>query len=273
MSDLNKTRPDTALGKLVAIMAKLRSDQGCPWDREQNHQSLKPCVIEETYEVVEAIDSGRPDKLCEELGDLLLQIVFHAQLAEEAGYFKIEDVIDGITEKLIRRHPHVFGDVKVTSVSGVIENWDRIKRTETPEERKSVLDGVPKDLPALMKAEKLQSKAAKVGFDWGNLDGPLSKVREEFDEFEELIQSNKPPLPHSPEWDKLEDEYGDILFALVNVGRVMKIDPELALLRTNNKFLKRFHYIEKEASEAGRNLTEMTLDEMDKLWEEAKTKE
>ena len=273
MSNRNETRPDKALGELVAIMAKLRSDQGCPWDREQNHQSLKPCVIEETYEVVEAIDSGRPDKLCEELGDLLLQVVFHAQLGEEAGYFNIKDVIHGITEKLIRRHPHVFSDAEVTSVSGVIENWDRIKKSEAPLERKSVLDGVPKDMPALMKAEKLQSKAAKVGFDWGNLDGPLSKVREEFDEFEELIRSGSTPLPHSPEWDKLEEEFGDILFALVNVGRVMKINPELALLRTNDKFVKRFQYIEKQASGAGKNLTEMTLDEMDTLWEEAKTKE
>jgi tetrapyrrole methylase family protein/MazG family protein len=272
-SSSKETRPDTALMKLVSIMAKLRSDQGCPWDREQNHQSLKPCVIEETYEVVEAIDSGRPDKLCEELGDLLLQIVFHARLAEEAGYFTIEDVIDGISEKLIRRHPHVFGDVKVTGVSGVIENWDRIKKSEAPGERKSVLDGVPKDLPALMKAEKLQSKAAKVGFDWGNPDGPLSKVREEFEEFEELIRSGKPPMTHSPEWDKLEEEFGDILFALVNVGRFMKINPELALLRTNSKFARRFQYIEKQASEAGRNLVEMTLDEMDTLWEEAKAKE
>ncbi len=273
MSNPNETGAEPAMEKLVAIMAKLRSDEGCPWDREQNHQSLKPCVIEETYEVVEAIDSGWPDKLCEELGDLLLQIVFHAQLAEEAGNFKIEDVIAGITEKLIRRHPHVFGDAKVSSVSGVIENWDRIKKNEQPGERKSVLDGVPKDLPALMKAEKLQTKAAKVGFDWGNLDGPLNKVKEEFNEFEEIIRSKKAPHPHSPEWDKLEGEFGDILFAMVNVGRFMKINPELALLRTNNKFVKRFQYIEKEAAGAGKKLTEMTLDEMDLLWEEAKGKE
>ena len=272
MDNTNETRPDLAMEKLATIMAKLRSDQGCPWDREQNHQSLKPCVIEETYEVVEAIDSGRPDKLCEELGDLLLQIVFHAQLAEEAGQFKLEDVIDGIIEKLIRRHPHVFGDVKVTSVSGVIENWDRIKKSEAPGERKSVLDGVPKDLPALMKAEKLQSKAAKVGFDWGNLEGPLNKVKEELEEFEELIQPGKTPLPHSPQWDRLEEEFGDILFALVNVGRFMKINPEMALLKTNQKFVERFQYIENQASKAGKKLTEMTLDEMDLLWEEAKSK-
>lgn len=273
MTSSKETKPEMGLEKLISIMARLRSDQGCPWDREQNHQSLKPCVIEETYEVVEAIDLGRPDKLCEELGDLLLQIVFHARLAEEAGQFKLEDVIEGITEKLIRRHPHVFGDVKVTNVSGVIENWDRIKKSEAPGERKSVLDGVPKDLPALMKAEKLQSKAAKVGFDWGNLEGPLNKVKEEFNEFEELLQPDKTPSPHSSEWDRLEEEFGDILFALVNVGRFMKINPELALIRTNQKFAKRFQYIEKEAARAGKNMTEMTLAEMDLLWEQAKGKE
>lgn len=274
MSNSNITGSAKSLEKLVTIMAKLRSDQGCPWDREQNHQSLKPCVIEETYEVVEAIDLGRPDKLCEELGDLLLQIVFHAQLAEEAGLFNINDVIDGIVEKLIRRHPHVFGDQKVSGVSGVLENWEKIKKSEKPGERKSVLDGVPKDLPALMKAEKLQSKAAKVGFDWDSLKEPLNKVIEEFSEFEELIPTGEiPPVPHGVEWDKLEDEFGDILFALVNVGRFMKINPELALLRTNNKFIKRFQYIENKASEAGKNLSDMTLAEMDSLWEEAKTKE
>ena len=272
MSNSDETRPDAAMNKLAAIMAKLRSDQGCPWDREQNHQSLKPCVIEETYEVVEAIDSGRPDKLCEELGDLLLQIVFHAQLAAEAGQFKLEDVIKGIIDKLIRRHPHVFGNAKVTSVSGVIENWDRIKKSEAPGERKSVLDGVPKDLPALMKAEKLQSKAAKVGFDWGDLEGPLNKVKEELGEFEELVQPGNLPTPHSQQWDRLEEEFGDILFALVNVGRFMKINPELALLKTNQKFVKRFQYIENKASKGGKELTEMTLDEMDLLWEEAKSK-
>lgn len=269
MSDPKSIKSDDAMERLVGIMARLRSKDGCPWDREQTHQTIRQCVIEETYEVVEAIDSGKPDKLCEELGDLLLQIVFHARLAEEAGNFGIVAVIDGISEKLIRRHPHVFGDEKVSSVSGVIENWELIKKSELPGERKSVLDGVPKDLPALMKAEKLQSKAAKVGFDWGNLEGPLHKVKEEFGEFEELIEA-EPPAPYSREWDKLEDEFGDILFALVNVGRFMKINPELALLRTSKKFVNRFQYIEKEAEKAGKKLMEMTLDEMDNLWEEAK---
>jgi tetrapyrrole methylase family protein/MazG family protein len=273
MSNSILTGADQAMERLVEIMAKLRGDGGCPWDREQTHQSLKPCVIEETYEVVEAIDSGRSDKLCEELGDLLLQIVFHAQLAKETGQFQMIDVINGIIEKLIRRHPHVFGDTKVAGVSGVIENWEKIKKSENPEERKSVLDGVPKDLPALMKAEKLQSKAAKVGFDWVNLEGPLNKVKEEFGEFEELIRSGIAPLPQSPEWDRLEDEFGDILFALVNVGRFMKINPELALLRTNKKFVNRFQYIEKEAAATGKDLTKMNLEEMDLLWEAAKDKE
>ncbi|NLW48636.1 MAG: nucleoside triphosphate pyrophosphohydrolase [Firmicutes bacterium] len=273
MSNPKTISIEPALERLVTIMARLRGNNGCPWDREQTHQSLKPCVIEETYEVVEAIDSGRPDKLCEELGDLLLQIVFHAQLASENGDFGMGDVINGISEKLIRRHPHVFGDTKVTSVSGVIENWDKIKQSEFTAERKSVLDGVPKDLPALMKAEKLQSKAAKVGFDWGNLEGPLKKVKEEFGEFEELLQSEKAPSPDSPEWDRLEDEFGDILFALVNVGRFMKINPELALLRTNRKFVNRFHYIEEEATAAGKELTKMGLEEMDLLWEAAKDRE
>ena len=273
MAKPNATGSEAGLERLLEIMARLRSDQGCPWDREQTHQSLKPCLIEETYEVVEAIDSGSPDKLAEELGDLLLQIVFHARLAEEAGQFTIGDVIAGITEKLIRRHPHVFGDLKVTGVSGVIENWDRIKKSEKPEERKSVLDGVPKELPALMQAEKLQTKAARVGFDWGDLEGPLNKVKEEFAEFEELIRGDEPPAPHSPEWAKLEDEFGDILFALVNVGRFMKINPELALIKTNNKFIKRFKYLEKEAAGAGKDLETMTLAEMDRYWEEAKSKE
>lgn len=272
MFDPKSTKSDNAMERLVGIMARLRSNDGCPWDREQTHHTIKSCVIEETYEVVEAIDSGRPDKLCEELGDLLLQIVFHARLAEEAGNFGITDVINGISEKLIRRHPHVFGNEKVNSVSGVIDNWERIKKTEMSDERKSVLDGVPKDLPALMKAEKLQSKAAKVGFDWGNIEGPLNKVKEEFREFDELIE-DEVPVPYSREWDKLEDEFGDILFALVNVGRFMKINPELALLRTSKKFINRFQYIENEAEKAGKKLLEMTLDEMDCLWENAKTKE
>ncbi|HEX3043567.1 MAG TPA: nucleoside triphosphate pyrophosphohydrolase [Bacillota bacterium] len=265
-----KTGCGQNLPRLVKIMADLRSEGGCPWDREQTHQTLKPYVIEETYEVLEAIDEGKPDKLREELGDLLLQVVFHAQLAAENKQFTMDDVIDSISEKLIRRHPHVFADTIVSDVSGVLENWEKIKKSEMPGERESALDGVPKDLPALMKAAKTQSKAAKVGFDWGNLEGPLQKTKEEFREFEEVLESaGSEPIDEAGR-DRLEDEFGDILFSLVNVARFIKINPELALGRTIAKFNKRFRYMEQEAVKMGRNLKEMSLAEMDKLWEQAK---
>jgi len=259
----------TSFERLLDLMAKLRSEEGCPWDREQTHQSLRPYVVEETYEVLEAIDSGSPDKLCEELGDLLLQVVFHAQLATEAGQFTMRDVIRGINEKLIRRHPHVCGDVAVDGVSGVLDNWEKIKREEKGSERRSALDGVPKALPGLQRAEKLQNKAAKVGFDWGNLEGPLEKVKEEFAEFEAILQGGIPE-PNTDAWDRLEDEFGDILFSLVNVGRFLKIDSELALRRTIAKFVSRFEYMERAAASKGKRLEELTLDEMEELWQQAK---
>ncbi|HEY8464716.1 MAG TPA: nucleoside triphosphate pyrophosphohydrolase [Bacillota bacterium] len=272
MTEAYQNQSGSELRRLVEIMALLRGKDGCPWDREQTHLTLKPCVVEETYEVLEAIDLGDPDKLCEELGDLLLQVVFHAQLAAEAGQFTIDDVIRSIVEKLIRRHPHVFAGVQVADVAGVIDNWEKIKQTElTGEERQSALDGVPKDLPALLQAEKLQQKAAKVGFDWGNLEGPLAKAKEEFGEFEELLSPGIKPEIGSADWERLEDEFGDILFSLVNVGRFLKINPELALRRTSAKFSKRFRYMETEAKKAGKSLKEMDLAQMDKLWEAAKT--
>jgi MazG family protein len=256
------------LARLVDIMAVLRKE--CPWDREQTFKSLKPYAVEETYEVLEAIDSGKMDKLQEELGDLLLQVIFLAQLAREQNQFTIDDVVDTLCQKLIRRHPHVFGTTKVAGVDGVLENWDKIKQAEMPGERPSALDGIPKDLPALMTAEKIQHKAAKVGFDWGDLEGPLSKTKEEFAEFEEVLHSQA-ILQTDPEMkDRLEDEFGDILFSLVNVGRFFDIHPELALRRTIAKFSHRFHYMEQEAAKAGRNLKDMSLTEMDKLWEQAK---
>jgi len=258
------------LDRLVKIMAQLRAENGCPWDREQTHQSLKPYAIEETYEVLEAIDSENPDKLKEELGDLLLQVIFHAQLADEAGRFNIDMVIDTISDKLIRRHPHVFSDTRVTGVAGVLENWEKIKKSEIPGERESALDGIPKDLPALQKAEKLQSKAAKVGFDWGDLAGPLQKTKEEFREFEEILDLTHIPAKGSPEWERLQDEFGDILFSLVNVGRFLKINSEIALRGTMDKFSQRFRFMESEAAKSGRSLKEMTLEEMDELWERAK---
>lgn len=259
----------TTLERLLELMAKLRGEDGCPWDREQTHQSLRPYVVEETYEVLEAIDSQSPDKLCEELGDLLLQVVFHAQLAAEAGQFTMRDVIRGINEKLIRRHPHVFGDVTVDGVSGVLDNWEKIKREEKGEERRSALDGIPKDLPGLQRAEKLQNKAAKVGFDWGTLEGPLAKVKEEFAEFEAVLQDGVPE-PNTAAWDRLEDEFGDILFSLVNVGRFLKIDSEIALRRTNSKFKTRFEYMERTAAAQGKKIEKLTLEEMEELWQQAK---
>jgi tetrapyrrole methylase family protein/MazG family protein len=270
MTEAMKLGDRPNLARLVEVMAELRSEQGCPWDREQTHQSLKPYVIEEAYEVLEAVDSGSPDKLREELGDLLLQVVFHAQLGAEAGTFTMDDVIETIVAKLIRRHPHVFGAVQVDGVAGVLDNWERIKKSEMPNERPSAIDGVPKDLPALMKAEKIQNKAAKVGFDWDDLAGPLQKVKEEFREFEEALHEAGAPDKASPGWDRMEDEFGDILFALVNVARFLEIQPEQALRRTITKFSDRFRYMEVRVKEQGRNLKEMTLAEMDELWEEAK---
>lgn len=268
------TTQNTGMGRnlerLVQIMAMLRGADGCPWDREQTHQSLKPYAIEETYEVLEAIDGGKADKLKEELGDLLLQVVFHAQLAAETNQFTIDAVIDTICEKLIRRHPHVFSDTEVAGVAGVLENWEKIKKTEIPGERESALDGIPKDLPALQKAEKIQSKATKVGFDWEDLTGPLNKAKEEFQEFEEVLDLKALPEQGSPPWDRLEDEFGDILFSLVNVGRFLHINSEIALRRTIDKFNHRFRFMESEAAKLGRNLTEMTPAEMDELWERAK---
>ncbi len=257
------------LKQLVAIMAVLR--QKCPWDQEQTYHSLKPYVIEETYEVLEAIDSGKTDKLQEELGDLLLQVVFLAQLATEQGRFSMDEVVEGICEKLIRRHPHVFGTTEVNGSDDVLNNWEKIKQTEKPGERPSAIDGVPKDLPALMFAEKLQHKAAKVGFDWGDLEGPLRKTKEEFAEFEEVLRSQAVIQSNDFVKDKLSDEFGDILFSLVNVGRFLDINPEIALRGTIGKFTKRFHYMEQEAAKIGKTLKEMTLDEMELLWQQAKS--
>lgn len=267
------TNTGTHLERLLEIMVKLRSDQGCPWDREQTHQTLKPCVVEETYEVLEAIDSGDRDKLREELGDLLLQVVFHTQLAAEQGHFTMDDVIDGTVEKLIRRHPHVFGDAVVDGVTSVLETWEKIKQTELKEERLSALDGIPKGLPGLQRAEKLQNKAAKVGFDWKDWSGPWAKVQEELAEFEEVLGQAGVLEPGSVAWNRLEEEFGDVLFSLVNLGRFFGIHAEMALGRTNYKFTRRFQHMEREAGQDGRKLTDLTPDQLEMLWENAKSKE
>lgn len=252
-----------SLQRLLDIMEKLRSPEGCPWDREQTHQSLKRNLLEETYEVLEAIDTNDPAILVDELGDVLLQVVFHAQIGKESGTFTMEDVINAVSDKLVRRHPHVFADVQVDSVSDVLENWDAIKKTEkASENRTSLLDGVPKEFPALMRAEKIQKKAAKVGFEWDDIHGAIDKFHEELGEFRDAIQENDP--------EHLTEELGDLLFALVNIARYVKVDPELALQQSTAKFVQRFHYIEKQAEHSNRNLEDMSLEEMDKLWNEAK---
>ncbi|WP_019554915.1 bifunctional methyltransferase/pyrophosphohydrolase YabN [Propionispira raffinosivorans] len=247
---------------LTDIMKILRSPGGCPWDIEQNHQSLRRNIIEEVYEVIEAIDLENPKLLCEELGDLLLQIVFHARMAEEAGSFSMQDVIDGITEKLIRRHPHVFGDITVKDAGEVVLNWDAIKKIEKAAERKSVLDGVPKDLPSLMRAYKLQHKAAKVGFDWADIGPVWDKVTEELAELKEAVsEKNK---------KHIEEELGDLLFSIVNVSRFLKVDAEVALTGANYKFLTRFLYIEEQVKAKSLKWENVDINRLNVLWNEAK---
>lgn len=249
---------------LTAIIAKLRSKQGgCPWDLQQTHKSLISNLLEETYEVIEAINQTNPQSLAEELGDLLMQIVFHAQIAAENDEFNIDDVIQGICTKLIRRHPHVFADTEVKSVKDVMVNWEIIKKQEQPNRnRKSILDGIVPYLPALMKAEKVQEKAAEVGFEWDKIDGAVDKLTEELNELQQALKNQDAV--------EIEAEFGDILFSLVNVTRYLKINPELALNNTTDKFIRRFKYIEEQAQLQHRALSDMSLGEMDQLWEKAK---
>ncbi|WP_078433062.1 nucleoside triphosphate pyrophosphohydrolase [Metabacillus halosaccharovorans] len=246
------------------IIAELRGPNGCPWDKEQTHQSLKKYLIEECYELLEAIDKDDIDHIIEELGDVLLQVVLHAQIGEDEGMFSIDDVIKGVAEKMVRRHPHVFGQQSVTDSDEVLANWEEIKKKEKgTREEQSILDAVASSLPALSKAFHLQKKAAKVGFDWPSVEGAWDKVKEELKEFEDEIAVNK---DHS----LIMKEFGDLLFAFVNVGRHYKIEPEEALSSTNVKFYDRFGYIEKMAIEHNRQLQNMSLEEMDHYWDEAK---
>jgi len=246
------------------IIAELRGPNGCPWDKEQTHQSLKKYLIEECYELLEAIDKDDIDHIIEELGDVLLQVVLHAQIGEDEGMFSIDDVIKGVAEKMVRRHPHVFGQQSVTDSGEVLANWEEIKKKEKgTREEQSILDAVASSLPALSKAFHLQKKAAKVGFDWPSVDGAWEKVKEELKEFEDEIAVNK-------DQSFIMKEFGDLLFAFVNVGRHYKIEPEEALSSTNVKFYDRFGYIEKMAIEHNRQLQNMSLEEMDHYWNEAK---
>jgi tetrapyrrole methylase family protein/MazG family protein len=247
--------------RLVTIMEKLR--EGCPWDREQTHESLLPYLQEETFEVVDAVRSGNPRRMRDELGDLMLQIVFQAQVAKESGDFDIDDVCDSIIEKLIRRHPHVFGKKKLDTPGQVAVQWEEIKKGEEGGRKSApLMKGVPEAAPALQQAEIVQRRAARVGFDWQDIKGPLQKVSEEIREIRRAYASK--------DREKIEEEVGDLLFAFVNVCRFLDVTPEAALRRTNRKFMERFSYIEETAAARGQNLAAMTLEEMDALWDEAK---
>jgi tetrapyrrole methylase family protein/MazG family protein len=257
-----------SIDRLLEIMARLRSPRGCPWDREQTHRSIKQNLIEECYEVVDAIETGDDHELCEELGDLLLQVVFHAQMAREKRQFNFDDVAHAIAEKLVRRHPHVFGRNKLKTADQVLTQWHEIKKTEARSKksgsRKSVLDGVPKHLPALMKAQEIQKKAARVGFDWKNLDDVLAKVEEELGELKRAMRRKKRA--------EIQDELGDLLFAVVNLARFQKLDAEDALNQTTRKFRRRFDQIEREVARRGKQLKDCSLEELDAIWDQAKQK-
>ena len=270
--------------KLVDLMAALRAPNGCPWDRKQTHESLKPYLLEETYEVLESIDHADRAKLPEELGDVLLQVLFHSQIASEAGHFSIDDVLDALADKLIRRHPHVFGngtsDTTPTNADQVVAKWEDIKRAERQAagRRESVLDGVPTTLPALLRAYQIQARAARVGFDWTHdatgFDQVLGKIEEEIKELRLALRA-----PTSTETDssasatrqeEIAAEFGDVLFSLVNLSRFIKVNPEDALRQAANRFVDRFHFIEGRAASSGRTIGDLPWLEMDQLWEEAK---
>ncbi|MGG7179035.1 nucleoside triphosphate pyrophosphohydrolase [Clostridium paraputrificum] len=248
---------------LVQIIDTLRGEDGCPWDREQTHESLKKAMIEESYEVVDAIEKEDDNALIEELGDVLLQVVFHAAIGKDDGYFDLGEVIEGICNKMIYRHPHVFGDAKSNNSDEVLVNWEDLKKEE--KDFKTVadeLEGVAKALPALIRAGKVQKKAAKIGFDWNKVEEAAEKVKEELEEVLEVYKSDN--------MVKIREEVGDLIFACVNVARFLKVDGEEALNITTNKFIRRFNYIEENTKRAGKKLEEMTLVEMDILWDEAK---
>jgi MazG family protein len=253
---------------LLEIMARLRNPEGgCPWDIEQNFATIAPYTIEEAYEVADAITRGDMANLREELGDLLLQVVFHSQMAQEAGLFTFEEVAQAIADKMVARHPHVFSDAEITSAAAQTENWETLKAAERAKKQEgaSVLADVPAALPALMRAQKLQKRAARVGFDWPDVGGVIAKIREELDEVEQAIAEGAR--------DHIEDELGDVLFAVTNLARFMDIDSEEALRRTNHKFTRRFQHIEAELAKQNIALRDAGLEQMERLWNEAKQHE
>ncbi len=254
---------DEQFSRLVEIMAILRGENGCPWDHAQDHKSLRQHLLEEAYEVIETIDDEHYDKLPDELGDLLLQIVFHAQLGSEKGLFNIETVLQAIINKLIRRHPHVFGDKVVESAEEQIILWEQTKIEK--EGKKSAIDGVPKQLPALVRSYRVQNKAATVGFDWNNIEPVWDKVSEETAELKNAIKTGDKEL--------IEDELGDLLFTIVNLSRFLKVNPEDALRKTIKKFDRRFRKVEADFKDKGQSLSKVSLEEMDKVWEKIKAQE
>lgn len=280
------TKPDARLAKpslartgklfedLVAVQARLRAPGGCPWDREQTHQTLRTYLIEEAYEVLDAIEKGSAAELTEELGDLLLQVLFHADIAREAGAFDISDVITGIRDKLIRRHPHVFANVKATTSGEVLKNWVKLKAKEKQEALPSVaasedspqsaLEGVPRNIPALLEAYQMTRRAGQVGFDWEHVEGIFDKLKEESQELRSALAAS-----HR---NATEEEVGDILFAAVNLARFLEIDPEVALKHSNLKFKERFQDMERQTARLGRSLSDLSKDELERLWEAAKVK-
>src|SRR5215469_3652084 len=260
--------------RLVEIMATLRGPDGCPWDKQQDFNSLKPMLVEEVYEVLEAVENNDFEGLSEELGDLLLHVLFNAQLGKEAGRFDIDTVIDQISDKLVRRHPHVFGDESASTPEEVIKNWEAIKAQEKAQklksrtaEQRSLLEGIPSKLPAMHEAHQISSRAARVGFDWPNIEGIFDKLQEEVRELKEVISSGG----DDKQRERLEDEIGDMLFVMVNIARYLKIDSESALKRANRKFKTRFQFMEKELAGQGKTLDQTSLDEMEALWQKAKS--
>jgi len=265
--------------KLVAVQARLRAPDGCPWDREQTHESLRTYLIEEAYEVLEALESGNDAKFAEEMGDLLLQLVFHSQIAQEKGRFTISDVIREIHDKMVRRHPHVFGETRAKDSAEVLRNWEQIKAEERvskaadlgshsgskPASEASLLDGVSRGLPATLEGFQLTRKASRIGFDWENAGGIFEKMGEETRELQNALNSGEPR--------KVEEELGDLLFAAVNLARFLKVDPEIALKKANAKFARRFRSMEKLARESGREFKNLPREEMEALWDTAKGKE
>jgi tetrapyrrole methylase family protein/MazG family protein len=253
----------TAFKKLTEIVDTLMGENGCPWDKVQTRESLKPYLVEEAYETLEALDNNNPEEIKEELGDLLYQVLFHAKISENKNEFNITDVVESISHKMVHRHPHVFKEENLETPEEVVTQWEEIKSKEKGKaNRESVLDGIPPYLPGLLRAQKLQKKAAKQGFDWDKIDDVFDKLDEEVAEFKEAILSGK-------ETD-MTSELGDIIFVLVNIAKFKKIDAEEALRATNNKFIKRFQYIEAEVTKRGNTLKETSLEELEKYWQEAK---